>query len=83
MKPYKDGMVLLMQGDCLELMSVIADGSVDAVICDLPYGVTQNKWDCRLDVQALWNEYQRVIRDNGAIMSTSRETPPVWDTIRP
>lgn len=57
----------LLQGDCLELMHDIPDGSVDMVLCDLPYGTTKNKWDCRIDLCALWGEYKRIIKQNGCI----------------
>ena len=53
--------------DCLEGMKRIPDGSVDMILCDLPYGTTQNKWDCVIDLQKLWIQYERVIKDNGCI----------------
>ena len=56
-----------MNGDCLELMKNIPDGSIDMILCDLPYGVTRNKWDSVLPLDALWSEYKRVIKPNGAI----------------
>jgi site-specific DNA-methyltransferase (adenine-specific) len=62
----------LMLGDCLELMRNIPDGSVDLVLCDLPYGTTQNKWDSVIPFSALWPEYRRVC--NGAIVLTAQ--PP-------
>ena len=56
-------------GDCLELMPKhIEDKSIDMVFCDLPYGTTQNKWDSVIDLDKLWKEYNRVIKDNGAIV---------------
>lgn len=55
-------------GDCLELMKFIDDDSVDMVLCDLPYGVTKNKWDRVIDLDRLWAEYERVTKDNGAIV---------------
>lgn len=63
----------LWQGDCLELMKDIPDKSIDMVLCDLPYGILnkQNKnakWDCQIDLSLLWNEYSRLIKDNGAIL---------------
>jgi site-specific DNA-methyltransferase (adenine-specific) len=61
-------MIKLLNGDCLELMKDIPDGSIDMILCDLPYGTTaRNKWDCILPYDLLWNEYKRVIKDNGAI----------------
>jgi len=52
-------------GDCLEIMKQIPDGSVNAIICDLPYGTTQNKWDSLIDLRRLWEIYNRVCK--GAI----------------
>lgn len=57
----------LLHGDCLELMKDIADKSIDMIVCDLPYGVTQNKSDIRLPFDLLWTQYERIIKDNGAI----------------
>jgi len=57
-----------MKGDCLELMSTIEAGSVDMVLCDLPYGTTQNKWDSPVPVNALWDEYSRVCKIDAAIV---------------
>ena len=55
-------------GDCLKLMKDIPDGSVDMVLCDLPYGTTaRNKWDCILPYDLLWEQYTRIIKNNGAI----------------
>lgn len=56
----------LMQGDCLEKMKYIPDGSIDMILCDLPYGTTQNKWDSVIPLQELWVEYNRVLKKNGA-----------------
>ncbi len=60
--------IKLLQGDCLELMKKIPDGSVDLVLCDLPYGTTRNKWDSIIPLDELWEQYHRVIKDNGAIV---------------
>lgn len=54
-------------GDCLQLMPEIDDGSIDMILCDLPYGTTRNKWDCQIDLIKLWHQYKRVIKLNGAI----------------
>ena len=67
-------MIDLRQGDCLELLKDIPDGSVDAIICDLPYGTTRNKWDSIIDLDLLWQQYERVIKDDGAILLTA-QTP--------
>lgn len=53
--------------DCLEGMKQIPDGSVDAIICDLPYGTTDNKWDSIIPLDKLWAQYKRIIKPNGAI----------------
>lgn len=58
----------LMQGDCLELMKDIPDGSVDMILCDLPYGTTACKWDTVIPFEPLWAHYKRVIKENGAIV---------------
>lgn len=55
-------------GDCLDLMKEIQDKSIDMILCDLPYGVTKNKWDSVIDLPRLWSQYERVIKDNGAIV---------------
>ncbi len=54
-------------GDCLELMKQIPDGTVDCVICDLPYGTTANKWDSLIPFDELWKAYRRVCKQNAAI----------------
>lgn len=61
----------LFEGDCLEYMDKIPDGSVDMILCDLPYGMTQNQWDCYIPLEELWKQYKRVIKQNGAIVLTS------------
>lgn len=60
--------MLLKQGDCLELMKDIEDKSVDMILCDLPYGTTRCKWDSIIPFEPLWEHYNRVIKDNGAIV---------------
>lgn len=61
-------MIKLLQGDCLELMKNIPDKSIDMILCDLPYGTTRNKWDSVIDLNKLWELYNRIIKDNGAII---------------
>jgi site-specific DNA-methyltransferase (adenine-specific) len=65
-------MIDLHLGDCLEVMKRIHDKSVDAIICDLPYGTTQNKWDSVIPLDLLWNQYKRICK--GAIVLTA-QTP--------
>jgi site-specific DNA-methyltransferase (adenine-specific) len=55
-------------GDCLEVMSEIETGSVDMVLCDLPYGTTRCSWDSVIDLQKLWLQYKRIVKPNGAIL---------------
>lgn len=57
----------LLHGDCLELMKDIPDKSIDMILCDLPYGTTQNKWDKPIDLSALWDNYKRIIKVGGVI----------------
>ena len=57
----------MLHGDCLELMKNIPDKSVDMVLCDLPYGTTACKWDNVIPFEPLWEQYNRIIKDNGAI----------------
>ena len=56
------------QGNCLELMKDIQNNSVDMILCDLPYGTTRNKWDSVIPFEPLWEQYKRIIKDNGAIV---------------
>ena len=59
---------LLMLGDCLERMKEIPDESIDMILCDLPYGTTACKWDTIIPFEPLWEQYKRIIKDNGAIV---------------
>jgi site-specific DNA-methyltransferase (adenine-specific) len=63
----------VMQGDCLELMKDIPDGSVDMILADLPYGTTACKWDTIIPFEPLWEQYKRIIKDNGAIVLTASQ----------
>ena len=65
-------MIDLRQGDCLELMKDIPDKSIDLILCDLPYGTTRNKWDSVIPLDKLWEQYSRIIKDNGAIVLFSQ-----------
>jgi DNA modification methylase len=58
----------LRLGDCLEVMQTIPDKTIDAIICDLPYGTTACKWDTVIPFEPLWNAYKRIIKNNGAIV---------------
>lgn len=61
------------QGDCLELMADIPDGSVDMILCDLPYGTTACKWDTVIPFEPLWQHYWRVAKPNAAIVLTASQ----------
>ena len=61
-------MTKLLQGDCLELMKDIPDGSVDAIITDPPYGTTACKWDSVIPFEPMWAELKRIIKPNGAVV---------------
>jgi len=63
----------IYQGDCLELMKQIEDKSVDMILCDLPYGTTACKWDTIIPFDKLWEQYERIIKPNGAIVLTSSQ----------
>lgn len=63
----------LYQGDCLEVMKDIPDGSVDAIVCDPPYGTTACKWDSIIPLDKMWAELKRIIKPNGAIVMTSAQ----------
>ena len=58
----------LYKGDCLEIIKDIPNGSVDMILCDLPYGTTRNKWDSIIPLDKLWEQYNRIIKENGAIV---------------
>lgn len=64
----------IVHGDCLEVMQNIPDGSIDMIMADLPYNTTRNHWDSLIDLEKLWEQYERVIKGNGAIVLTA-QTP--------
>ena len=66
-------MIDLIQGDCLEVMKDIKDKTIDVVICDLPYGTTSCKWDVVLPFDKLWEQYNRIIKDNGVVLLFGNE----------
>jgi site-specific DNA-methyltransferase (adenine-specific) len=85
-------------GDCLEVMKQLPDKSVDMILCDLPYGITACKWDTVIPFEPLWEQYERVIKDNRAIVLTATQpfasalimSKPdwfkyewIWDKVRP
>ena len=66
-------MIQLMQGDCLERMKEIPDGSIDMVLADPPYGTTQCKWDSIIPLEPMWAQLKRVVKPNGAIVMTASQ----------
>lgn len=62
----------IFEGDCLEVLKKFPDASIDMVLCDLPYGTTQNKWDSVINLEELWSAYHRIVKPNGAIVLTSQ-----------
>lgn len=65
--------VKLLHGDCLELMKDIPDKSIDMILCDLPYGTTACRWDTVIPFEPLWEQYNSIIKDNGAIVLFSKQ----------
>jgi len=67
---YCGDSVKLYHGDCLEIMDLMIEDKtkVDMILCDLPYGTTQNKWDVIIPLDKLWNKYENIIKPNGAIV---------------
>lgn len=59
--------------DCFDAMREIPDGVIDMILCDLPYGTTQNKWDSVLSLEQLWIEYWRIAKENAAIVLTAAQ----------
>jgi site-specific DNA-methyltransferase (adenine-specific) len=66
-------MIELRMGDCLELMKDIPDGSIDLILCDLPYGTTACKWDSIIPFEPLWAQYKRIAKKNAAIVLTASQ----------
>jgi site-specific DNA-methyltransferase (adenine-specific) len=66
-------MTRLIHGDCLVEMAGIADGSIDLILADLPYGTTACKWDTVIPFEPLWKHYKRIIKRNGAIVLTASQ----------
>ncbi len=64
---------VLVHADCFDVFPYIADKSVNLILCDLPYGTTACKWDSIIDLDLLWKEYKRIIKDNGAIVLTASQ----------
>ncbi|MDF7671133.1 site-specific DNA-methyltransferase [Orbaceae bacterium ESL0721] len=65
--PFEKNSVNLLHGDCLNLMQEIPDKSIDMVLCDMPYGTTRCKWDSILDLDAVWLQLNRIVKENAAV----------------
>ncbi|KPI46361.1 cytosine methyltransferase [Clostridioides difficile] len=63
----------LYNGNCLEIMNLIEDKSIDLILCDPPYGTTNCRWDTVIPFEPLWKQYNRIIKDNGAIVLFSAQ----------
>jgi len=68
-----EGKKEILLGDCLELMKDIPNGSIDMILCDLPYGTTACKWDTIIPFDKLWEQYERIIKPNGSIVLTASQ----------
>ena len=68
-----EGKKEILLGDCLELMKDIPNVSIDMILCDLPYGTTACKWDTIIPFDKLWEQYERIIKPNGAIVLTASQ----------
>ncbi len=63
---------VLFEGDCLEILPYFPAHSVDMILCDLPYGTTQNKWDGVVPLEPLWQQYRRILKPNGVVVLTAQ-----------
>ena len=70
---YNNDDIKLYNGDCLEIMKQISNNSIDLILCDLPYEVSACKWDKMLPLDKLWEQYERIIKEHGAIVLFGRE----------
>lgn len=73
MKPLQNYINKVIEGDCLSVMKGIPNESVDMILADLPYGMTACKWDTIIPLEPLWEQYKRIIKDNGAIVLTASQ----------
>ena len=65
--------IKFIHGDCLEEMPKLADKSIDMILCDLPYGTTACKWDSIIPLDELWKEYNRICKENAAMVFTASQ----------
>ena len=68
MKYPKDFINKIICGNCLDIMPLIPNKSIDMILADLPYGVTACEWDISISLESLWKQYKRIIKNNGAII---------------
>jgi site-specific DNA-methyltransferase (adenine-specific) len=73
MEYYKDDTGKLLLGDCIEILPKGNGNTFDMILCDLPYGTTQNKWDAIIPFDFLWEQYNRILKPNGIIALTSSQ----------
>jgi len=66
---------ILIEGNCLEKMKLIPNDSIDLILCDLPYGVTKCKWDSVIDIDALWEQYKRIIKKPTGVIALFAQQP--------
>lgn len=71
-KSFEQIVNTIIEGDCLEVMRDVPDKSIDMILCDLPYGTTQNQWDSVIPLDQLWKQYERIIKDSGVIALTAQ-----------
>ena len=69
----QDFITKVIQGDCIEVMKDIPNKNIDMILCDLPYGTTACKWDTIIPFEPLWEQYKRIIKDNGVIVLTASQ----------
>lgn len=74
---YQTDLVSLYLGDTFKVMATLPDNCADMILADLPYGTTAAHWDSPLDLKALWKEYRRLVKPNGAVVLTAAQ-PFTW-----
>ena len=62
---------MVIHGDCLDVMKELPDKSINLILCDLPYAITECKWDNVISFELMWKQYKRIIKENGAIVLTA------------
>ena len=72
-KMIKDYLNQIIQGDCLEVMKGIPNKTINMILFDLPYGISQCKWDRIIPLECLWKQYERIIKSNGSVVLTASQ----------